>query len=102
MAHNKHSRVIFIDVAFQSVVFNRAAELSFIPQQWMCLLWGHCGAVPDGSLAPVCCLDFRSLENVQSSVALHAPVTLQTVSSSHQPCYRPIAVILWLHGYCSR
>ncbi|KAK9979064.1 hypothetical protein ABG768_012510 [Culter alburnus] len=33
MAQNKHSRVILSDVAFQTVAFNRAAELSFIPQQ---------------------------------------------------------------------
>lgn len=33
MAHNKHSQVIPGDVAFQTVAFNRAAELSFIPQQ---------------------------------------------------------------------
>lgn len=113
MAHNKHSRVIFSDGAFQSVVFNRAAELSFIPQQvqlnhtsttqpwglvcaslvcvcvpnaqWMCLLRGHCGAVPDGSLAPVCCLDFRSLEDVQSSVVRKLPVQLSICWSRHRP-----------------
>lgn len=33
MAHNKHSRVLLSDVAFQTAAFNRAAELSFIPQQ---------------------------------------------------------------------
>lgn len=131
MAQNKHSRVILSDVAFQTVAFNRAAELSFIPQQvqlnrtsltqpwdWcvpascvcvcVCLLWGHCGAVPDGSLAPVCCLDLRSLEDVQSSVVRKLPVQLSICWSRHRPARKRWwglmlgGLLLTSRGLCER
>lgn len=54
---------------------------------------------------PLMCVDHvypvDSARSELSLWALLAPVTLQTVSSSHRLCYRPIAVIFWLRGHRS-